>query len=81
MGTKYPECDKMLAVQNESGPITEFLNWLRSKGVWLVLPIEPTKKNGYARSKPAFQNHEHMLAEFFEIDLSLVEKERREMLG
>ena len=76
--SKYPECEKLLAVQDRSQPISGFLEWLNSQGAhllrWQEMPAHA------AIAVPAFRNHEHMLAEFFGIDLSLVEKERRQML-
>jgi hypothetical protein len=84
MATKplYPpetaECDKMLKVQAKSQAIGEFLEWLGSNEVvlarWQRSRIED-------RLMPLGASTENLLAEFFEIDLAKVEKEKRAILN
>jgi len=89
---KYPECDKMKAVQPRSQLIGEFLEWLnQEKGVTLAKLHEHTDEcydeegdRVCDLSEQVFYpfNHttENLLAEFFGIDLEKVEKEKRAIL-
>jgi hypothetical protein len=77
-----PECEKLAAVSEESNKIGDFLNWLFSKdlliagyehsgGRWETLVVRKYQgSNGINR----------LLAEYYEIDLDKVEKERRALL-
>ena len=72
--SKYPECNKMLEVQDQSQTIGEFLDWLlHDKGA------EIAEWRG-DQLFPMRGSIESLLAEFFEIDLEKVEKERRAIL-
>lgn len=71
-----PECDKMLAISDNSHVIGEFLEWLLSEcGLCLA---EHDGVSG--RLVPVFTRIEDLLAEYFEIDLKKVEQERRALL-
>lgn len=62
--SNYPEHDKMHAVKAESQAIGEFLEWL-----------------GQRRSKlPDESEYNYLLSEFFEIDLTKIEDEKRDIL-
>jgi hypothetical protein len=41
--TTYPECDKMLAVQDQSLTLSGFLEWLNEKGIQLCQPHKHTE--------------------------------------
>ena len=70
---KYPECEKMAKVQSESQAIGAFLDWLGSeKSVYLAGSEDMDVPFNYQK--------EELLAEFFEIDLKKVEREKRHML-
>ena len=71
--SKYPECDKIVAVHDQSQKLGEFLDWLREQG-WELCEI--WDDGWYPIHKPA----EQLLAEFFGIDLNKVEAERRALL-
>ena len=82
-GSKYPECDKIVAVHDQSQKLGEFLDWLREQG-WELCAYqgvedeesEETPDGWYPIHKPA----EQLLAKFFGIDLNKVEAERRALL-
>lgn len=72
---KTPELEKMKAVQPKSQVIGEFLEWLTGeKGVTLA------KYDKDNRLMPTHDHAEKLLAEFFEIDLVKVEREKRMIL-
>lgn len=77
--TRTPECDKMLAVKLESQAIGSFLDWLSEQGMFIS---EYTKVEGYRDEQPwpVSKSIEQWLADYFEIDLAKVEKERRAIL-
>ena len=70
----YPECEKMKKVHTESEAIGSFLDWLSEKGVWLACQEDEDIE------KPFPYQTEELLAEFFDIDLKKVEREKRHML-
>ena len=74
MDNKYPECDKMLAVKDKSQVIGEFLEWLQCvKEIELCQLIDGEEEMEYS---PIYFSNEELLAEFFNIDLDKVEKEK-----
>jgi hypothetical protein len=77
-----PECDKLLELTDKSQPCGEFLTWLkREKGVELGMRSEdsPCCRQGYLQ--PSHHRIDKLLAEFFNIDLALVEREKRALLA
>lgn len=84
---KHPECEKMLAVREDSQKIGEFLEWLESKKItffeWKEREYNEEmdeyipEESGYC---PYHYDMESLLAEFFGIDLDKVEQERRQIL-
>ncbi len=74
--SKYPECEKLSAVTSKSRAIGEFLDWL--EGEKQLVLAQWNNENG--RLYGSRHNQEALLAEFFDIDLKEVEKERRAML-
>ena len=74
--SKYPEHDKMMAVSRESQAIGEFLdNGLREQGLVLAQRDERC-----GRLYTATKGIQQILADYFEIDLTVVEQEKRAML-
>lgn len=69
-----PECERLAAVSEESNKIGSFLDWMQSKG----LVIASYDDDGYLYSAHISINH--LLAEYYEIDLDKVEQERRALL-
>lgn len=83
--TKYPECEKMNAVSEDSNKIGAFLDWLNNEQcVVLARYYDDVEcENCEETSKqllPIRLSIEELLAEYFDIDLDKVEKERREIL-
>lgn len=70
----YPECAKMAAVQDKSQAIGAFLDWLSEKGIVLASYYEEAELSPYRT------NIEQLLAEYFEIDLDKVDKEKQAMI-
>ena len=76
MKTKTPELEKQRVVQERSQAIGQFVEgFLRGKGIVLA-------KWGENRNYPSplQYNIEALLAEFFDIDLKKIEKERLSLL-
>ena len=87
----YPECEKLSIVAPKSQAIGEFLEWLMvEKEIYLCKRTEPCMncrtcyddKDGCENLQfdTIQENKEKLLAEFFDIDLSLVETERQALL-
>jgi hypothetical protein len=75
MTIEYPEHIKLHAVRDKSQAIGEFLEWLNSKGI--VLCCKEEKGDGFCMTNTT--NNEY-LAEFLEINLEILEKEKTIML-
>ncbi|MCC3292375.1 hypothetical protein [Arthrobacter sp. zg-Y1110] len=77
---QYPMSEKLAQAAEESQRIGEFLDWLESKGMQIA---EFVRYPGYSepRLEPVSRGFEHLLAEYFEIDLNEVDKERRQILA
>ncbi len=71
--SRTPECDKMVAASDEGQTIGNFLEWAEENGYSLCR----STGNNYT---PVRQSTEVILAEYFNIDLTLVEEERRALL-
>lgn len=74
-----PECAKLVEVSPDSQKIGEFIEWLHENGMQIC------KLEGYADSfrdeyTPVPDNTEKLLARYFQIDLDVVETERRALL-
>jgi len=67
---EYPECEKLKKIQKESYACGDFYHWAINKGYI---------KDGNL-SKRQHKSLETLLAEFFEIDVNKLEKEKRVML-
>lgn len=72
-----PECDRMLAVKDESQRYGEFLEWLQHRYT-LCRPPTGIKSSHY---RPALINIEKILADYFDIDLEEAEREKRAILA
>ena len=70
------ECEKLSAVFKESQKIGDFLDWLKENEYYITRYDD--------RKEQFFETHqsiEQLLAEYFEIDLIAVEKERIALLN
>lgn len=72
MTEKYPEHIKLKAIQEKSHAIGDFIFWLTDERNFTL-----NKPNGMSIN---FQDLQALLADFFEIDLDKVEKEKVKML-
>ena len=77
MTTVTPELDKMIAVKDKSKSIGEFLEWLQYEKHYTICKYD---QNTTCEYYPIRTDIEHLLAEFFEIDLKKAELEKREIL-
>lgn len=76
----YPEHEKLKKVVKESQAIGEFMEWLeQEKDVTLCKTI-PRGEEGEGRFWPSFTPIQELLADFFGIDLKVIEQEKRAML-
>jgi hypothetical protein len=73
--SEYPECERLAEVAPKSQVIGEFLDWLANKGI----ALGTWDGDMYLRVHSYVPNE--LLAEFFEIDLKLVERERAQLLS
>lgn len=72
----YPEHEKLKEIQDQSQIIGEFLEWLNYEKEYSLCECE----NKYDRWQPISENHQKLLAQFFNIDLDKLEQEKRKML-
>lgn len=72
---KYPESAKLLAVSKESQVCGELLEWLASQGLYLC-EVNPDSDRFY----PINRSFTDLLANFFEINLVVLDKEKAAML-
>jgi hypothetical protein len=74
---RYPECEKLHVVKDESQSIGKFLEWLQGK-------YTICEKNEHIPTHPLYKpvrlDIEKELADYFGIDLDIVEKEKRQAL-
>jgi len=74
-----PECDRLAAVAGESQQIGDFLDWLEERGIHLAQWVTP---DGYVEPRlvTVDRSFTQILADYFDIDLAKVERERRAIL-
>lgn len=73
----YPEHDKLTLVKERSQEIGQFLEWMQDEKEWVICEREPTYRQSYY---PVGLNMNQLLAEYFEINLDVLEKEKLSML-
>jgi len=75
------ECDKLVEHREDAQMLSEFVEWLTNRGYAVA---KRTEHPGYIDNisyEPVTESaYERIFAEFFGIDIDLVEKERRELL-
>jgi len=71
------ECDKMLAVKEQSEILSNFVDWLNEKQIILCKYDETDKTDELF---PIHNGYEKLFAEFFDIDLNKVGKEKQQIL-
>lgn len=76
---KYPEHEKLSAVKDHSQVCGEFLDWIEQQGIHLAqYGLNDANPN---RLFPAHQTTLSLLAGFFEIDQTEIDKEKNQMLA
>jgi hypothetical protein len=74
MALKFPEHDKLRTIKDKSQTIGEFLEWCEGQSFELC-EVTPSGNRW-----PITERREAILARFFEIDLDVLEREKRAML-
>lgn len=79
---KYPEHEKLQAVQKKSQAIGEFIEWLRNTkqitfARWYKAELDEEETD---KLMPEYPSTNKLLAEYFNIDLQKLEQEKRAML-
>lgn len=77
--SRRPEHDKLMAVQDESQAVGEFIDSLGRLG--LVLCDQPSRRTGSRYPTPTSRSINSILAEHFEIDQGKLEQEKRAVLA
>lgn len=79
---EYPEHEKLTLVKDKSQMLGEFLEWALGKEYAFCRRVITEKGTPYERERyqPYTNSVEKILAEFFEIDLIILEKEKVAML-
>lgn len=73
---EYPECEKLSAVSDERRTLSEFFEWLESRGM-LLCTYEPDFQIPW----PVTKSNDTLIYEFLEIDPKKLDQERRAMLA
>lgn len=72
----HPECDRLAAKREECQVLSAFLYWLDDEKILLC----QATGCDYAPHEQIPENHEKLLATYFDINLATVEKERRALV-
>lgn len=72
--SKYPEHQKLKAIQGKSQSICEFVEWLSEKNIQLAVLEE---SGDYS---PPVRNLTSLVAEFFDIDMKKIDAEKDAMI-
>ena len=74
-----PECDKIVALQDKTQILSEFVDWLGVNG-YAICSLEETP--GYPKEQwvSLRKSFEQLFADYCEIDLAKAEQERRALL-
>lgn len=79
----YPEHEKLTAIQDKSQLLGEFLEWARSNDYDFCHRTIQEEGTPWERVeyRPSHKAVDKILAEFYEIDLKVLEEEKRQMLA
>lgn len=77
----YPEHDKLAKISDKSQVIGEFLDWLRTEREIVLAKHGDGDETFENRLYPTWDRPADLLADFFEIDLKVIETEKRAMLA
>jgi hypothetical protein len=78
---KYPQHEKLAAVAEQSQAIGEFLDWLQDTRVPPVVLCRVIPGQSFDPWAPVGRSTEQLLAEYFGVDLTALEAEKRAMLA
>ncbi len=78
---EYPEHEKLTAVKEKSQLLGEFLDWVEQKGYVFCYYDSDGERGIFDRYRPIHKPIEKWLAEFYEIDLKVLEEENQQMLA
>lgn len=76
---KYPEHEKVTQVKDEAQKLGEFLHWLGTQGIFLATP-DP-RADRFGGHVLIAEDHEKVVARYFQVDLKKLEEEKRAMLA
>jgi len=76
MSVKYSEHERLHAVKEQSQRLGEFLDWLGENGYFVCEFAE-----NYGEYAPTSTRIEQILADYFDVDLDAIEREKREMIA
>lgn len=79
MTEKWPEHEKLMKVKDKSQMIGDFLEWLGEQS-FEISEYEECEDCGCEHLFPIRKNREQLLAEYFGIDLKVLEDEKQQML-
>lgn len=77
--TYYPEHDKLLVIKDKSQAIGEFMEWCADEGLHLAEWWESHSYTGCMQI--TLRGTTGLVAEFYDIDLNVLEAEKRAMLN
>lgn len=72
-----PEIDKLSAIQEQSQIVGEFLDWMMDVKRYSLVVVDPEDSRVFFHPSISVEN---LLAEYFDIDLKKVEKEKQSIL-
>ena len=74
--SKYPELEKLTEVNDERLLITAFLDWCTEQGY----ELRDWSNTYHDQPQPISKTVDQIVADYLEIDLAVVEKERRALI-
>lgn len=78
---KTPTLDKISRVREKSQAIGEFIDWLNASLGIILCKYYPIESQHYPVVGGEVSNISDLLAQYFEIDQTAAERERRKILG
>lgn len=80
--TDYPEHEKLTVIRPQSQAVGEFIEWLRQNGMTICTYETGANADRYGGEYvPIRESRDKLLARHFEIDLDVIETEKRAMLA
>lgn len=79
MRKNYPEHEKLIAIQDQSEICSEFLDFLQSE-YNMINKRERFEHSYIPFNYSSYVDKDKLLAQFFNIDMQKIEKEKRQMI-